>query len=294
MPRLKHKTMATSFCRSLGVRPRGLCPAVAVRQTKQCVRTACTVASPRDLPQLQLVRTQLPIWEQLRMEEDLLRADERNWCILNQPPVNFTPSIIMGISGKPDVLLHKDNVLADGIPVIRRFSGGGTVFVDHSTCFVTFIMNQQAVPTVQPWPRQIMSWSERVYKGVFPDTAQFTVREHDYCLGNLKVGGNAQSIVRGRWLHHTSFLYDFNPDKLASYLKLPDRMPDYRQNRPHMDFLCTLSTLFPSQQAFFDAVVGGLESHFTLLELSHTQLVNAHAEVAERNSDKRMRFVDLT
>ena len=38
-----------------------------------------------------------PILEQLKMEEALLRSDNRNWCIINQgSPV----SIVMGISGK--------------------------------------------------------------------------------------------------------------------------------------------------------------------------------------------------
>lgn len=29
----------------------------------------------------------------------------------------------------------------DGIPVLKRFSGGGTVIVDHNTVFTTFICN---------------------------------------------------------------------------------------------------------------------------------------------------------
>ena len=49
----------------------------------------------------------------------------------------------MGISGKPETLLDISKVQKDQIPVIKRFSGGGTVIVDENTLFITFIINQK-------------------------------------------------------------------------------------------------------------------------------------------------------
>ncbi|NGX54212.1 MAG: hypothetical protein K1000chlam4_00937, partial [Chlamydiae bacterium] len=40
----------------------------------------------------------LPIFEQLQLEEALLRADEGNWCLINS---GVPPAIVMGISAKP-------------------------------------------------------------------------------------------------------------------------------------------------------------------------------------------------
>ena len=40
---------------------------------------------------------QVPILQQLRLEEALLRADDANWCIINDG--SATPAIVMGISG---------------------------------------------------------------------------------------------------------------------------------------------------------------------------------------------------
>ncbi len=40
----------------------------------------------------------MPILEQLRLEEALLRADDRNWILINR---GSPPAIVMGISGKP-------------------------------------------------------------------------------------------------------------------------------------------------------------------------------------------------
>ena len=49
----------------------------------------------------------------------------------------------------------------------------------------------------------------------------------DYVLGERKFGGSAQSITKDRWLHHTSFLWDYHMPRMA-YLKIPKRAPEYR------------------------------------------------------------------
>lgn len=69
-------------------------------------------------------------------------------------------------------------MLRDHIPIIRRFTGGGTVVVDHGTIFVTLICNKDAVPHVQPFPRSIMSWSGQLYSEVFEGHADFRLREN--------------------------------------------------------------------------------------------------------------------
>lgn len=180
-------------------------------------------------------------------------------------------------------------MLQDRVPVVRRFSGGGTVIVDSGTIFVTFICNKEAVPNVQPYPRPIMSWSSLIYDQVFRGFVDFNLRENgiqfisiyeliglfqvdllcnqllyftypakneekkcciycicvsviwviskiqlnpsffllDYVFGDHKFGGNAQSITKNRWIHHTSFLWDYEVNNMA-YLKLPKRVPEYR------------------------------------------------------------------
>lgn len=50
-------------------------------------------------------------------------------------------SIVLGFSGKKHELVDVELAKRDGIQLIRRFTGGGTVIVDKDTCFSTFIMN---------------------------------------------------------------------------------------------------------------------------------------------------------
>ncbi|CAM9547234.1 unnamed protein product, partial [Heterosigma akashiwo] len=144
--------------------------------------------------------------------EKLLRGTDSNWCIVNLGAPD--PAIVLGISGKPEKMCNLDLVNRDKIPMIKRFTGGGTVIVDEDTIFISLIMNKASFPQIEPFPRTIMDWTGEVYSPVFekylsPFSESFAVRENDYVLGDKKFGGNAQSIIKDRWLHHTSFLWDF-------------------------------------------------------------------------------------
>ncbi|XP_022844444.1 uncharacterized protein LOC111367682 [Olea europaea var. sylvestris] len=211
------------------------------------------------LPLMNLVRLKgVPILQQLHLEERLLRTSLDNWCIINDGTDD--PTVVMGISGKPVELLEIDSVLRDEIPVIRRFTGGGTVIVDNGTIFVTFICNKDAIPGLQSYPRPIMSWSSLVYRKVFQGIGDFSLRENDYVLGNYKFGGNAQSIIKNRWVHHSSFLWDYEISNMG-YLKLPKRAPEYRQARSHLEFICRMKD-YISRPNFIDRTIDAVGSHF--------------------------------
>mmetsp|Transcript_13564 Transcript_13564/g.42814 ORF Transcript_13564/g.42814 Transcript_13564/m.42814 type:complete len:149 (+) Transcript_13564:524-970(+) len=97
-----------------------------------------------------------------------------------------------------------------------------------------------------------MAWTGQLYGGVFQELGlDLQLRENDYIIDQtMKVGGNAQSIVKGRWLHHTSFLWDFQ-DADMLYLSLPRNRPDYRGDRDHSDFVTRIAPRL--QPATFDA-----------------------------------------
>ena len=265
--------------------------------------------------------------ERLCLEESLLRHDSRNWAIVGtHDPVqsrslhNQTPSyvqesedqnescvVVMGIGGKPKELLDVDKVRTDGVLVLKRFSGGGTVVLDHNSLWTTFIGRPDEVPGLnETSPRPIMKWSadslfgptfdkmkeqeannrigadrgglstSQVKKTMVVETKScgmentgrvmrvpgsreskhwetkdevydaipsFELRENDYVLADRKIGGNAQSITKDGWLHHTSFLWNFHQENMA-YLSLPNKRPDYRGDRDHSEFLVTLSSTY--------------------------------------------------
>lgn len=243
--------------------------------------------------------------------------------------INQSCTIILGIGGKPEKLINLDAARNDGVLVLRRFSGGGTVVVDHSSLWTTFIGRNSILPHVTPYPREIMQWSvDAVFGSAFEslgrqtnqnnassankpkgrqtlvfqgkscgisggvgeslilppspqskaqlsnDNAniipQFTLRENDYVLGERKIGGNAQAIVKGGWIHHTSFLYDYDDSNMA-YLTLPDKRPDYRRNRSHNDFLVRMKDHYgksSTKNDFFEHVKKGTNESFEIEEAS--------------------------
>jgi lipoate---protein ligase len=204
-----------------------------------------------------------PILEQLRLEEALLRADNRNWILINR---GTPPAIVMGISGKPENLLH-----FQPFPLIRRFSGGGTVVVDEQTLFITLLGNKSALPC-QPFPEKLMRWTDRFYSPL-----GISLRDNDYVIGDRKCGGNAQYIQKDRWLHHTSFLWDYSPDRL-SCLKIPQKQPSYREGRSHTDFLTPLCSHFETPDHFLDQLITQLSHH---LPLHETTLATAKSVLAQ-------------
>ncbi|XP_057436017.1 uncharacterized protein LOC130728533 isoform X2 [Lotus japonicus] len=217
------------------------------------------------VPLMKLVRLRgLPILQQLHLEERLLRTSSDNWCLINDG--TSSAAIVMGLSGKLSELIEVKPVLRDHIPIIRRFTGGGTVVVDHGTIFVTLICNKDAVPHVQPFPRSIMSWSGQLYSEVFEGHADFRLRENDYVFGDRKFGGNAQSITKHRWVHHTSFLWDYEGKNMA-YLKLPAKAPKYRLTRDHMDFVCRMKEYLPRSE-FIERTIKAIETQFSVKSIS--------------------------
>ncbi|MBU6446455.1 MAG: lipoate--protein ligase family protein [Verrucomicrobia bacterium] len=201
-------------------------------------------------PEIHLIHLEnVPIFEQLQLEEALLRGSEENFCIINQ---GSPRAIVMGISGQPEQLINIEKVKQAHIPVIRRFSGGGTVIVDEDTLFVTFVFAKDLFG-IPSFPEPILRWGEQIFQECW-GIPHFQLRENDYCIGELKCGGNAQYIRKNRWLHHTSFLWDYSSENMK-YLLLPDKRPKYRQDRTHDQFLTRLKIYGLDRRAFIQKLV---------------------------------------
>ena len=204
--------------------------------------------------------------EQLQLEEALLRADERSFCIVN---LGSPRAIVMGISGQPEQLLDLSKVRQKHIPVIKRFSGGGTVIVDENTLFVTFIMAKDHLD-VDPYPEPILRWSADLYASAW-NIPGFQLRENDYCIGDKKCGGNAQYMRKDRWIHHTSFLWDYKPENMETLL-LPAKRPIYRSDRSHEAFLCRLNLFGADPQTRISQLKKELVKRFYIQEFDRKSL----------------------
>lgn len=180
-----------------------------------------------------------PIFEQLKLEEALLRTNNKNWCLINY---GSSPAIVMGISQDPFQVINLEKYKEKPIPIIRRYSGGGTVVIEPTTVLVSLIINHDKI-SANPFPKEVLKWTEALYQKAFP--LSFALKENDYVFGEKKCGGNAQYFAKGRIVHHTSFVWDYS-HAYMELLKIPSKMPQYRKSRSHQEFLFTLKDHFSS------------------------------------------------
>eukprot|EP00877_Chromochloris_zofingiensis_P004934 jgi/Chrzof1/14441/Cz09g03030.t1 len=230
---------------------------------------------------------QAPIYHQLQLEEALLRATTGNWLIINDG--SRCPAIVMGISGKAPDLIHVPEAHARQIQVIKRFTGGGTVVVDHDTVFTALIMQARDLPHVGCFPVPIMRWTESFFAPAFSPYGNFCLRGHDYAFDDRKFGGNAQAITSKRWIHHTSFLWDYDPHNMA-LLKHPSKQPEYRQGRDHSEFIVRLKDYMPTKQSLVDGLLSAAEQQFDLQEVSEESASQAMSEEYLRGN----KLIDLS
>lgn len=150
-------------------------------------------------------------------------------------------AVVLGASRRlrEDVLV--DACRADGVPVLRRSSGGGSVVVGPGALNVTVILPEAAAPglsAVDVAQRYVLEWIAQLIRRDGPPVA---VRGHgDLTLGDRKCGGSAQRRLQRWFLVHCSILYQFAIERIIRYLAIPARQPAYRQGRAHQDFLINL------------------------------------------------------
>uniref|UniRef100_A0A7S1U394 BPL/LPL catalytic domain-containing protein n=1 Tax=Phaeomonas parva TaxID=124430 RepID=A0A7S1U394_9STRA len=193
----------------------------------------------------------------LLLEELLLRRSSENFLVTARGAAQ--PTIVLGISGKPAKLTKPGFVAQRGVPLLKRFSGGGTVVVDDACFFASWIVDASFAPECKPFPKEIMAYTGGVYGDVLRRSAPNqdfgeVLRENDYVIGEKKFGGNAQSIVSDRWLHHTSFLFEVR-ERNMELLSIPEKRPVYRADRDHGDFLVSLGDYGITMDAFEDGLV---------------------------------------
>ena len=215
---------------------------------------------------LNVVHTKnLFILKQLQLEEALLRLDNNNWCIINE---STTPAIVLGISSKPDEMIHAEILKKEPIPIIRRYSGGGTVSVNENTFFISFIFSKTSDLC---FPEPIMRWSAKLFEKALKIPG-FHLRENDYVIGDKKCAGNAQCIQKDRFSHHSSFLWDFDK-KQMNYLLYPPKTPSYRKKRDHSDFLCKLKEFSPSKMDVINSLKKFLHKNSQVYDIPYQKIL---------------------
>jgi lipoate-protein ligase A len=151
------------------------------------------------------------------------------------------PAVVLGAGGRVADDVEDANCAADGVPVLRRSSGGGTVLWGRGCLLFSVVLRYDRSPRLHEIGPSYAYILERVAAALadaVPGVAPAGVS--DLAVGGRKCSGNAQQRKRAHLLHHGTLLYDFDLEAVGRYLRAPPRQPEYRAGREHAAFLCNL------------------------------------------------------
>jgi len=161
--------------------------------------------------------------------------------------------VVLGSSNDASLECDVDACAHDGVPVLRRYGGGGAVVL-YPGCIIV---------SVGMWVRQ--HFQNDLYfklcnqsvidalKIVSPDTSalvQAGISDIAWSMSSSMAGGQGKKVAgtslfrsRNYLLYQASLIVDLNTDLISRYLRHPSKEPAYRAGRKHEDFLIGLSSL---------------------------------------------------
>lgn len=180
--------------------------------------------------------------ELARDEALLLRAESQGGEVLRlwEAPRH---AVVLGAGGKLAEDVDEAACRADGVSILRRSSGGGTVLLGPGCLLFTLVLEQERAAELQhvvPSYRWILERLAAALQPIAPGTC--LEGSSDLARQGKKVSGNSQQRKRRYLLHHGTLLYDFDLPRMPRYLKMPQKQPDYREGREHLEFVANLAS----------------------------------------------------
>ena len=182
--------------------------------------------------------------ENLALEECLLKPMLK--APLERPLVriweNRQTCIVLGRAEKASQQVQLDQCQKDNITVLRRTSGGGTVVHGIGNLNISFFLPYEAfdgLKNIHQSYEIILAWVRKALHQCCGVNTHMK-GSSDLSIGDKKISGTAQARKRCGMLHHMTLLVNFNLDDIQTYLREPEKRPDYRGERTHRNFVTTL------------------------------------------------------
>ena len=154
--------------------------------------------------------------------------------------------VVVGYANKVATEVNVAACKARGIPILRRCSGGGTVVQGPGCLNYTLVLRITAdgpLHNIGVANQFIMRQNRAAIESAIhnPQSA-IAVRGHtDLAISEHKFSGNSQRRRKHFLLFHGTFLLNFDFALVSELLPMPSKQPEYREHRPHIEFLSNLN-----------------------------------------------------
>ncbi len=158
-----------------------------------------------------------------------------------ESPVFF---IVLGLIGKAEEDVDAVAAKRDGVSVLRRSSGGGTVLQGPGSLNYSLILSKELRPEIADLRKSyeyILSRICQALKMLGIEAVFLPISDIAFKDSLKKISGNAQKRSKKYVLHHGTILYNLDIPLASKYLKMPKSVPEYRRGRSHSDFIANVS-----------------------------------------------------
>ena len=160
------------------------------------------------------------------------------------------PLVVVGRSSRIRSEVHVDLCTEQGVPVLRRSSGGAAIVAGPGCLMYALVLSYRLRPELQAVDRAHRCVLDTIAAALRPLAAEVACRGiSDLVVGNLKFSGNSVRCKQNHLLYHGTLLYNFPLEMIERYLAMPERQPDYRKGRGHRAFVANLPLSVQSLRA---------------------------------------------
>jgi lipoate-protein ligase A len=150
--------------------------------------------------------------------------------------------VVVGYSNRVTAEVNVAACEERGIPILRRFSGGGAVLQGPGCLNYTLVLRNERPGSFgdvgQSYHRVLDRHRELIAK-LTSERVEIQGTS-DLAIVGQKFSGNSQHRKQRYTVFHGTFLLNFDLPLIETCLPLPSRRPEYRQDRSHESFVKNL------------------------------------------------------
>lgn len=149
-----------------------------------------------------------------------------------------SPSIIIGKHQNPLKEVNLTFAKENNIPIIRRISGGGTVYHDSGNINYSFIDfgNRESLVNFEKYSKPIVSLLQNLGVNAYLDG------KSDLKIDGLKFSGNASHVYKNRVLHHGTLLFNSDLKILNESIKIQKHNITDKAIKSNRAVVCNISS----------------------------------------------------